>query len=102
MPIARITDSRSFHGTLLDCRPEAFAARSQHGIPPLVLGGGMALSALSIPADTFPVGQAATGKSLKPSVTGLVSDGAEFDESRFEWTYARITEAVVTERTRLC
>src|SRR5262249_33715200 len=67
VPTAHITDSRSFHGLLLDCRPEGFAARSQPGIPPLVLGGGMALSAPAIPADTFLVGQAATDKSLKPA-----------------------------------
>ena len=29
-----------------------------------MLGGGMALSAPAIPADAFPVGQAATGKRV--------------------------------------
>jgi hypothetical protein len=35
----------------------------------------MALSAPAIPADAFPVGQAGTGKNLKPSVTVYYLDG---------------------------
>ena len=58
----------------------------------------MALPAPAIPADAFLVGQAATDKSLKPSVT--VSIGwREFDVSRCERIIPELQKRLRLKRT---